>query len=164
MRFVLAFLCFTSLGAVQAQDLFQNDFNSLLYVKVTFDGKHSSDRDDSMKLGFTINHSSAVVERLGGMNLMSPHSLHRPLVDVEFSSKTRYFSKFKIGGVDTLIYRTVMNADGSSESITSKLSIKHLVAAVMVAGIAYGIAASVNNDDNDKTMQSSSSSSTSPGL
>ena len=112
MKAVFAFLCLFTISTVQAQDLYRNDINAMLTAKFTFDGNKDSSRDDSFKLGFTVNHSHIAVNRTGAMNLTGDGSWRQSLLDIEVSSRTRYFSRFKVGGVDALTYRTTLNAFG----------------------------------------------------
>ncbi len=73
---------------------------------------------------------------MGQFNLSSPDTVHRPLVDIEYSTRTRFFSKFNLGGVDSLTYRTVLNQNGESSRWPMGLSTTQMVigGAVVVVG------------------------------
>jgi len=144
----VAIVIFISFSAVQAQEVFQNDFNSLLYVQVSFDGENKASEDDSMKLGLTVNNTYASVSNMGGVNLFAGNNLSVNYLDIQLSSKTKYFSKFNISGVDALTYRTVMNANGTSSSWVSGLSTTQIVlGAIAGAAIGYGISEAISDDD-----------------
>ncbi len=62
------------------------------------------------------------------------------LVDIRYTPATRFFSRFTVGGVDALTYRTVHNADGTSSSLPFGLSPQTLIlGAIVGAAIGYEI-------------------------
>ena len=84
------------------------------------------------------------------MDMMSSNSFHQPLVDIEFSSKTKYFSKFNLGGIDALTYRTVLNQNGESTRWPMGLSTMQVVIGGAVVAIGgYFLVAEVIADGND---------------
>lgn len=134
MKAVVAFLCLFSISALQAQGIYQDDITAMLSAKFTFDGAKKSDRDDSFKLGFAVNHSHMQVNRLGGMSFKDDGSFRRSLVDIEISSRTKYFSRFRVGGVDALTYRTTLNANGEPVKWPMGLSTEQMVGIGIIAG------------------------------
>ena len=138
MRLVLALVCLFAFGALQAQDFYQDDINAMLSAKFTFDGAKKASRDDSFKLGFSVNHSYMPVHRMGGMDLTENKSFRQSLVDVEISSRTRYFSTFKLAGVDMLTYRTTTNWLGDNIKWPLGLNTDQVVGvAIIAAALGY---------------------------
>ena len=158
MRVVITLFCLIALGSAQAQNFNRDDVNAMLVFKKEFDGG-SNDYDKSLKLGFSVNHSHGLTDRMGRLDLMSPNTLHRPLVDIEYSFKTRYFSKFNLGGVDALTYRTVLNQNGEPTRWPMGLSTTQMIigGVVVVAGgyflISEVIADGSDDDDDDQVPQ-----------
>jgi hypothetical protein len=149
MKALIALFCLMLLGSAQAQNFYQDDVNSMLFIKKDFGGS-SSNYDKSLKFGFAVNHSQVHVGRMGRLNLISPNTIHRPLVNIEYSTQTRYFSKFNLGGVDALTYRTVLNQNGEATRWPMGLSTTQMViggAVVAVGG--YFLVAEVIADGND---------------
>ena len=146
MKAVITFLCLVAFCNAGAQEIHQNDIQSLLYIKASFGGQNKADRDDSVKLGFTINHTQTSFDQMG-RSVIDGRTFKRSLLDIEFSNRTRYFSKFRIGNVDALRYRTVMNADGEGIQWPAGLSTPQVVAiAILGVGLGYYIIES-NSDD-----------------
>ena len=140
MRLVLAIVCLFAFSALQAQDFYQDDINAMVSAKFNFDGAKKSSRDDSFKLGFSVNHSYLPVHRTGGMNLnlTGNNSIRQSLVDVEISSRTRYFSTFRLGGVDMLTYRTTTNWLGENIKWPMGLNTDQVVGvAIIAAALGY---------------------------
>ena len=138
MKAVFALLCLFSFSTLQAQDIYQDDITAMLSAKFTFDGAKKADRDDSFKLGFAVDHSYLPVNRTGGMNLAGDRSYRRSLVDIEVSSMTKYFSKFTLGGVDALTYRTTLNANGEPIKWPMGLSTEQMVGiGIIAAALGY---------------------------
>lgn len=149
MKTLIALICLFSLGAAQAQNVYQDDVNSMLFIKKEFGGG-SKNYDKSFKFGFTVNHSQARIGRMGQLNLNSPDTVHRPLVDIEYSTQTRFFSRFNLGGVDSLTYRTVLNQNGESSRWPMGLSTTQMViGGVVVAVGGYFLIAEVIADGSD---------------
>lgn len=134
MKAVFAFLCLLSFSTLQAQDFYQDDITAMLTAKFTFDGEKKASRDDSFKLGFAVDHSYLQVNRNSEMNLMGDHSVRRSLLDIEISSRTKYFSRFTVGGVDALTYRTTLNANGEPVKWPMGLSTEQMVGIGIIAG------------------------------
>lgn len=148
MKPVLALLCLFTVISVQAQDIYQNDITSMLFVKYTFAGDKSADRDNGLKLGFTVNHSYTALDRMGRINPYGDYSFQRKLLDVEVSSQTRFFSKLRVGGVDALTYRTVLNADGEAERWPMGLSKEQLLGIGILAGaVGYWVYNEFEDDE-----------------
>ncbi len=81
--------------------------------------------------------------------ILNPFTKHYlSLLDIQYSSQTNYFLQFKFGGVNALIYKYVMNADGTTTLV--------VISVVVAAAIGYGIHEATNNDDNDYTPSSPS--------
>ena len=138
MRLVLALVCFFAFSALQAQDFYQDDINAMLSAKFTFDGAKKASRDDSFKLGFSVNHTYTPVHRIGGLNLTENKSFRQSLVDVEISSRTRYFSTFKLGGVDMLTYRYTTNWLGENIKWPLGLNTDQVAGVAIITGaLAY---------------------------
>lgn len=106
----------------------------MLFVKYTFSGHKSADWDNSLKFGFTVNHTNTAFDRLGRIDPAGEDSFKRNLVDVEFSSQTRNFSKFRLNGVDVLTSRTVFNADGERMHWPLGLSNEQMLGVAILAG------------------------------
>lgn len=150
MKLPLLIIMLLVFGAAQAQDIYRDDINSLLYIKTTFGGYSTPQRDDSLKLGFTVNQSQVGLDSLDGFNLASPDSMHFKLVDIEFSSGSGYFSKFTVGGVDALTYERILHADGSSSDSPNGLSDDRIIFGLILGGaLGYGIYMATNDDDDD---------------
>lgn len=138
MRLVLALVCLFAFSALQAQDFYQDDINAMVTAKLTFDGAKKASRDDSFKLGFSVNHSYMPVHRTGGMNLTEDKSFSQSLVDIEVSSRTRYFSTFRLGGMDMLTYRTTTNWLGENIKWPMGLNTDQVVGvAIIAAALGY---------------------------
>ena len=149
MKTLIALICLLSLGSARAQNYYQDDINSMLFIKKEFGGS-SKHYDKSFKFGFTVNHSQARLGRMGQFNLLSRDTIHRPLVDIEYSSQTRFFSRFNLGGVDSLTYRTVLNQNGESSRWPMGLSTTQMViGGVVVAVGGYFLVAEVIADGSD---------------
>jgi hypothetical protein len=150
MRGIIIITSLFMFGAVQAQGLMQEDLNGFLYIKKEFGGA-SSKQDTGLKLGFTINHSYLPLDGLNRVTLMSPAAVHSPLVDVQYSYKTGYFSRFNVGGVDTLTYRTVLNQNGETSSWPMGLSTTQVVIGGIVAVVGgYFIYEEVAEDGDEE--------------
>lgn len=138
MKAVFAFLCLFTFSTVQAQDLYRNDINAMLFAKLTFDGHKSASRDDSLKFGLSINHTHTLLNRTNRLNLTGDHSYKSSLLDIEVSSRTKYFSKFMIGGVDALTYRTTYNYYGEAIKWPMGLNTDEIFGiGILVGGVAY---------------------------
>jgi len=134
MKAVFAFLCLISFSSLQAQDLYQDDITAMLSAKFTFGGEKKASRDDSFKLGFAVDHSYLPVNRNNEIKLFGDRSFRRSLVDIEISSRTKYFSRFRVGGVDALTYRTTLNANGEPVKWPMGLSTEQMVGIGIIAG------------------------------
>ena len=138
MKAVFAFLCLFTFSATQAGEIYQNDINAILSATFSFGGVKKESRDDSFKLGFTVNQSSMPVSRTGGINLAGNSSFRRSLVDIEISSRTKYFSRFMVGGVDALTYRTTMNVNGEPIKWPMGLSWEQMLGVgIIAAALGY---------------------------
>lgn len=142
MKAVIAFLCLFTISAVQAQDIYRNDINAMLFAKLTFDGHRSASKDDSLKFGLSVNNTHTVLTRTNRLNLTGDHSYQRSLLDIEVSSRTKYFSKFTLGGVDALTYRTTYNYYGEAIKWPMGLNTDEIFGIAIIAGgaayYAYG--------------------------
>jgi hypothetical protein len=151
MKIFMGICCFLVCSAAQAQDFFQGEIHSQIFVKINFDGHRLASRDDSLKLGFRIDQKFHAGEPPVGW-IFHPITLNRrPLVDVEFSSRTGYFSKFTVGGVDTLLYRTIMHANGETSLEPYAFDIAQVaIGAGIIAGAGYGIYVLAGGGGNDE--------------
>lgn len=140
MKAVFAILCLFTFSAAHAQDLYRNDLNAMLFAKLSF-GSHSSEtRDNSLKFGLSINNTRMAVNRTDRLDLTGDQSYQRPLLDIEVSSRTKYFSKFTIGGVDALTYRTTYNYFGEAIKWPMGLNTDEVFGlAILAGGSAYFI-------------------------
>ena len=85
-----------------------------------------------------MNHSHTQVRRIGSMRFMGDGSFRRSLVDIEVSSRTKYFSRFTVGGVDALTYRTTLNANGEPIKWPMGLSTEQMVGVgIIAAALGY---------------------------
>lgn len=58
-------------------------------------------------------------------------------VDIRYTRSTRFFSRFTVGGVDALTYRTVHNADGSTSSMPFGLSTQTVIIGAVVGAAIF---------------------------
>lgn len=72
------------------------------------------------------------------MNLTEDKSFSQSLVDIEVSSRTRYFSTFRLGGMDMLTYRTTTNWLGENIKWPMGLNTDQVVGvAIIAAALGY---------------------------
>lgn len=150
MKFPLLIIMLLTVGAIQAQDLYTNDLNTMLYIRGTFGGNGEVQTDNSMKFGFTVNQSYVNVGGLAGFSLANPENRHHRLVDIEFSPGSGFFSRFTVGGVDALTYERVMHANGSSSNSPNGLSSDRIILGLIFgSALGYGIYWYLDDDDED---------------
>lgn len=142
-------ICVVISGGLQAQDVYQDDMQALLYLEMPFSASNPYN-DSSVKMGFTVD-----THYLAPYRITQAHSFH-PVRDphnylaIEYSTGTKYFSRFNVGGVDALTYQPVLNADGSTTQWPMGLSTTQIVlGAIAGAGIGYLICELVCGDDDD---------------
>lgn len=151
MRYIILISLSLWFSVAQSQDIYTDDINSMFYVKSMFGSSNQSAKiGDSLTFGFSVNQSLVNVDGLKGFNLASSDSVHRSLVDIEFSPNTRYFSRFNIGGVDALTYKTVMHANGTGSNSPDGVSSDRIILGLIFgAAVGAGIYFALDDDDDD---------------
>lgn len=149
MKQLITLLIVVLSGGLQAQDVYQDDMQALLYFKVPFSASNNNE-DTSLKMGFTID--TLYPEAYLSHQPAAFNPAQRPYnhLAIEYSTRTQYFSRFDVGGIDALTYQTVLNADGSTTQWPMGLSTTQIVlGAIAGAGIGYLICELVCGGDDD---------------
>lgn len=150
MKQLITLLIVVLSGGLQAQDVYQDETQALLYFKIPFSASNTYE-DTSLKMGFTVDtqYSEAYLSQQPAAFNPAQHPFNH--LAIEYSTRTKYFSRFNVGGIDALTYQTVLNADGSTTQWPMGLSTTQVVlGAIAGAGIGYLICELVCGDDDDR--------------
>ncbi|MBI2992754.1 MAG: hypothetical protein HYY48_01085 [Gammaproteobacteria bacterium] len=149
MRAILILGCALLISSAHGQEPFRDDVAAMLYISVPF-GANKQTPESHTALGLSVSWSPVKVNRLTGYDAGIDPAKDAAMVDVQFTPKTRFFSKFALGGIDALTYRKVYSADGSSTQWPMGLSTTQVVLGALVAvGVGYFVVDAIKSEDDD---------------